>query len=520
MKSYQLVLFVLIGLFFANSGSAREYNILDFGAKADTAFLSTSAIQQAIDLCSETGGGTVLIPCGHFKTGSIFLKSNVNFHLESGAVLFGSRDLNDYIKIKPGYISLRTQEATIQLIYAEDATNVSITGYGTIDGQGSSFKKLTKNDEGITRPHLLRFITCRNVLVENVSLRNSGCWMQHYLACDEVQIRGVKVFNRNNYNNDGLDLDGCHDVTVSDFISDSDDDGVTLKSTSPRACENIAITNCVVSSRCNAIKMGTESNGGFRNITVSNCVVKPSPVKEPTFYGEPTGSSAISLEIVDGGKMEGISINNIQVEGTEAPIFIRLGNRARSYQAGVTIDQVGEISDVSISHVRVKTEGNTACSITGQPGFPVRNVRLSEIIIESAGGGTVDDFQRPVGYKPKDYPEATMFGVLPAYGFYLRHAENIRFDNCAFVTRGSDERPVFYIEESAMILLNGLGVTNKNGGDCGVFVATSNAVTLNNAQGGGSLKYLVVTLKSTSKEIRIENSILGSGVVESKMEEN
>ncbi|RKD90311.1 glycoside hydrolase family 28 protein [Mangrovibacterium diazotrophicum] len=515
MKSYLFVLFALIGLFVVNSGSAREYNILDFGAKADTAFLSTQAIQQAIDQCSEAGGGTVVIPAGHFKTGSIFLKSNVNFYLESGAVLFGSRDLKDYTKIKPGYISLRTQEATIQLIYAEDATNVSITGYGTIDGQGRSFKKLTKNDEGITRPHLLRFITCRNVLVENISLRNSGCWMQHYLACDEVQIRGVKVFNRNNYNNDGLDLDGCHDVTVSDFISDSDDDGVTLKSTSPRACENIAITNCVISSRCNAIKMGTESNGGFRNITISNCVVKPSPIKEPTFYGAPTGSSAISLEIVDGGKMEGISINNIQVEGTEAPIFIRLGNRARSHKSGVTIDHVGEISDVSISHVRVKTEGNTACSITGQPGFPVRNVRLNDIIVESAGGGTLADFQCPVEYKPKDYPEATMFGVLPAYGFYLRHAENIRFDNCAFVTKQIDARPAVFIEKSVNCVLDALDLTNlKTETEAGIYASQVQKLIVKGSIGGAGLKTLVRVSKQDESEITLSGNVLSDGVLE------
>ena len=154
-------------------------------------------------------------------------------------------------------------------------------------------------------------------------------------------------------------------------------------------------------------------------------------VKEPTFYGRITGSSAISLEIVDGGTMEGISISNIQVEGTEAPIFIRLGNRARPYQKDLLVDRVGKIDGVSISHVRVKTEGKTACSITGQPNFPVHNIRLDDIVVESAGGGTIDDFEAPVAYKPKDYPEATMFGVLPAYGFYLRHAGNIRLTNCS-----------------------------------------------------------------------------------------
>jgi len=514
MKSFCILSLLYFVLSVFNTVSAKSYNILDFGAKSDTSFLSTKAIQQAIDACSEAGGGSVVVPAGAFKTGSVFLKSHVNLYLKSGAVLYGSRSLGDYTQVKPAYVSLRTQEATIQLIYAENAKNVSITGYGTIDGQGSSFKKLSTNDEGITRPHLLRFITCQNVLVQNISLRNSGCWMQHYLACDEVQIRGVRVFNRNNYNNDALDLDGCRNVTVSDFIGDSDDDGVTLKSTSPRPCENIAITNCVISSRCNAIKLGTESNGGFRNITISNCVVKPSLIKEPTFYGERTGISGISLEIVDGGKMEGISINNIQVEGTEAPIFIRLGNRARPYQKGLMIDHVGEISDVSINHVRVKTEGKTACSITGQPGFPVRNVRLSDIVIESAGGGTLEDFKRPVEYKPKDYPEATMFGVLPAYGFYLRHAQNIHFENCVFTTEQSDQRPAICVDSCTQISMNGMNLLNENGGDFGIYIDQSSSIWLNGALGGGSLSYLLKAPEAVLPEIRIQNSMLKKGISE------
>ncbi|MGE4587814.1 MAG: glycoside hydrolase family 28 protein, partial [Mangrovibacterium sp.] len=382
---------------------AKEYNILDFGAVSDTGKLSTQAVQQAIDACHAAGGGMVLVPAGHFKIGSIVLRSYVDLHLESGAVLLGSKKLEDYIKLKPAYTSLRTQEATIQLIYAENAEQISITGLGEIDGQGSGFKKLDWNDEGITRPHLLRFITCTRVKIENISMKNAGCWMQHYLACENVQIRNIRVFNRNNYNNDALDLDGCRNVTVSGLIADSDDDGITLKSTSPKPCENISISNCVVSSRCNAIKMGTESNGGFRNISISNCVVKPSKAEAPGFFGQDGGTSAISLEIVDGGIMEGISISNIQVEGTEAPIFIRLGNRARSWKKDLPVDHVGELADVSISHVRVIRAGKTACSITGQPGYPVRNIRLSHIVVQSEGTGTAADFNREVAYLPRDY---------------------------------------------------------------------------------------------------------------------
>ncbi|WP_163712604.1 glycoside hydrolase family 28 protein [Mangrovibacterium lignilyticum] len=508
MKSTALIGCIFTLLLCVGKLSAKEYNILDYGAVADTSVVSTKAIQQAIDDCGTNGGGSVLVPSGLFKTGSLFLKSHVNLHLETGAVLYGSKDLNDYQKIKPQYISLRTQEATIQLIYAENLTNVSISGFGTIDGQGAVFKKLSWNDEGITRPHLLRFITCRNVLIENVRLQNSGCWMQHYLACEDLQIRGLKIFNRNNYNNDALDLDGCRNVTVSDLICDSDDDGVTLKSTSPRPCENIAITNCVISSRCNAIKMGTESNGGFRNITISNCVVKPSTIKEPTFYGKPTGSSAITLEIVDGGKMEGISIDNIVVDGTEGPIFIRLGNRARTYQKGLIIDHIGEISDVSISQITVRNGGKTACSITGQPSFPVRNISLSDIQVQTAGGGSLDDFERPVEHLPKDYPESTMFGFLPAYGFYVRYAENIQFRNISFQSMREEARPTYFFEQAENIVMESPKFRNMQGGEIGIYMKETDDVAILNAQVSEPLKTLVRCAAAETSNITIFGSVL------------
>lgn len=449
---------------------AKEYNIIDFGAVADTSKLSTEAIQKAIDKCTENGGGQVIVPAGNFKTGTIILKSNVDFHFENGAILYGSKNLNDYIKLKPEYISLRTQEATIQLIYAENVHNVSITGFGEINGQGSGFKKLTWNDEGITRPHLIRFITSTNVTIENISLKNSGCWMQHYLACEKLQIRGVRVFNRNNFNNDALDLDGCRNVTVSDFISDSDDDGITLKSTSPKPCENIAITNCVISSRCNAIKLGTETNGGFKNISISNCVVKPSEIKEPTFFGHENGASGIALEIVDGGIMEGISINNIQIDGTEAPIFIRLGNRARSYKKDFIIDHIGTLGDISISNVRAKNSGKIGCSITGQPGFPVNNIRLSNIVIELEGGGTMEDLQKEVEEKAAEYPDGNMFGTLPAFGFYIRHATNISFEGIQMSTKTNDVRPALYLDDVSQSNFSKLQIQSYEGNSANIWL--------------------------------------------------
>ncbi len=439
---------LLTFLFVSNifTGHAADYLITTYGAKSDTTQLATTAIQQAIDDCSRDGGGRVVIPTGNYKTGSLVLRSNVNLHLEQGATLYGSTDLKDYLPMKSDYVSLRTQTNTIQLIYADKVQHVTITGTGTIDGRGSAFEKLSWNDEGITRPHLLRFIQSEDITVKDITLKNSGCWMQHYLACDRVKIDGIKVFNRNNYNNDALDLDGCHDVIVTGMLADSDDDGITLKSTSPRLCENVRISNCIVSSHCNAIKLGTESNGGYRNISISGIVVKPSEDQSSKFFGNDRGTSVISLEVVDGGVLENVQVSNIVAEGTESPIFIRLGNRARGYYEGQQINQVGTVRNVTLSDIIVSDAGSVGSSITGLPGHCVENVTLRNIRISHRGGGKKAAI--PTDEKEKEYPEATMWGQLPAHGFFVRHARNIRFQDVQISANEYDERPEYVYEDA------------------------------------------------------------------------
>jgi polygalacturonase len=430
------------------SASAAVYDIRTYGAVSDTTQLSTKAIQQAIDACGDNGGGVVLIPAGNYKTGSLFLRSNVTLNLENGATLYGSTDIGDYTPVKTDYESLRTHTPTIQLIYADKAENVAICGDGTIDGRGAAFPKLSWNDEGITRPHLLRFICCRGVRVTGVTLRNSGCWMQHYLACDRVKISDITVVNRNNYNNDALDLDGCHDVVVSNVIADSDDDGITLKSTSPRLCEDIVVSNCVVSSHCNAIKLGTETNGGFRNIIIRGITVKPSADQSTQFFGYAggIGHSAISLEIVDGGKMSNVEIGDITVRGTESPIFVRLADRGRAYSPDHPVEGVGSISGISLHDITVEEAGPTGSSITGLDGHPVCDVTLRNIRIRQKGGQRT--IAAPADEKRADYPEATMWGILPATGFWLNHTRDVTLENVTVETELPDERKPIVANDS------------------------------------------------------------------------
>ena len=456
---------------------ARDYVITDHGATSDTTVLCTAVLQQCIDRCSADGGGRVVIPAGNYKTGTIILKSNVHLHLEFGATLYGSTRLKDYRKMKSNYQSLRTHTETIQLIYADNVENVTIDGYGTIDGQGRVFPKLSWNDEGITRPHLLRFIQSRNIVVKDITLKNSGCWMQHYLACDRLRIEGLKITNRNNYNNDALDLDGCHDVIVSNLLCDSDDDGITLKSTSPRLCEDVTIENCIVSSHCNAVKLGTETNGGFRNISIRNIVVKPSTDQSSQYFGKPIGTSALSLEIVDGGIMENVSVDGMTVRGTESPIFVRLAHRGRGWKFSNnslkgfvaqsvsggnsggsanakpdSITTIGRMRGLYINNVHVRDAGNYGCSITGLPGHPVEDVHVSNVSIHQRGGISNTDLpgieKALRDEKAAEYPEATMWGPLPAKGFFVRHAKSVNFDNVEIHTTEDDARPLFVKDDT------------------------------------------------------------------------
>src|SRR5512139_350970 len=323
----------------------RWFSARHFGAAGDGSRLDTAAIQSAIDAAANAGGGTVVLPRGTYLSGTLFLKSGVHLYLEAGAVLLGSKDVADYPENRPAKRSWTDRLVCRSLIAGEKLKNVAIRGHGTIDGQGAGY-----GVKYLVRPYLIRLVECEDVVIEGVHLRNSAMWLQHYLACKRVTLRGVTVFNFATRNNDGVDIDGCRDVCISDCIFHCDDDGITLKSTMERPCENVVVTNCVVSTHCNAIKMGTESHGGFKNITISNCAVYPA--RTPGFaHKEPEGQSGIALMSVDGGHIDGVTISNISIQGMACPIFMRLGNRGRIFTDGVPKPDVGTLRNVKISNV-------------------------------------------------------------------------------------------------------------------------------------------------------------------------
>jgi polygalacturonase len=449
---------------------AQIYNITDFGARGDGKTMSTGAIQRAIEACAKTGG-TVLVPGGTFLSGTLLLKSNVTLHLAPGAILKGSPSPADYPAIASAFLQdlpdsvghdapLRSDQSRLAFLFGEDLENVTIEGRGTLHGNGDSTGFGRANDN-TRRPILLYLINCRNVLVRDITMRNSVFWNQYYLHCDGVRLSGLRVDNLANFNNDGIDIES-RNVTIDNCTIDCDDDAICLKSNYYWPVENVIITNCNIGTNCNGIKTGTASLGGFKNITIANCVIHQASVDHLRFWSKSfrgiaqprTVLAGIALEVVDGGTLENVSISNIAMTHVQTPLFIRLGDRGRKEKVTDPERPKGYLRDVTISNVTASSYSHITSSITGVAGRNVENLHLSNIIFNCLGKGTAEEAAAAVPEREKDYPENRMYGwSLPAYGLYVRHAEGISLQNVRFTLRNPDERPALRLEATRDVIL-------------------------------------------------------------------
>lgn len=428
------------------SGAQVLYDVRDFGAKADGQTLCTQAIQAAVDKCAAAGGGTVYLSPGSFLSGTIYLKTGVTLHLDTGCTLLGSTNLKDYPSTVPAFRSYTDNYTDKSLIYGEKLERIAVTGRGVLDGQGAAFKGPYK-----VRPYMIRFIECRDIAVEGVTIRNSPMWVQHYLACDDVRISGITVKSHVNANNDGIDIDSCRRVTITGCNVDSGDDAIVLKSCSARPCRDVAVSGCVLRSTCNALKMGTESNGGFQNVVLTGCAIYD------------TRLAGVALEIVDGGTMDRIVVSNLTMTGVGAPIFLRLGNRARPFHEGMAAPGLGSMKNITISDIEATGANPTGCAIAGLPEARIENVTLSNIRLSFAGGGTTEQASRAIPEEAQKYPEYAMFGRLPAYGFYCRHVDGLRLTNIQLQLAGPDQRHAVVFEDVKNVTLDGWEAAWSNG---------------------------------------------------------
>ncbi len=467
-------------------------DVRSFGATGDGRTLDTAAINRAIEAAAAVGGGTVSFPAGTYLTFSIRLKSNVSLFLGPGSTILAAdpeKNAGRYDLPEPNehdlYQDFGHSHWQNSLIWGIGVENVSITGPGRIEGRGLTRRGpgarwsrptgdrplsmgaavgRTDDPESTARRAMdghgnkaIALKLSRNVILRDFQVLNGGHFVLLATGVDNLTIDNLTI----DTNRDGLDIDACRGVHISNIrVNSPNDDAIVLKSSYAlgfaRATENVTINNCQVTGYdpgtlldgafkrtqelapdrdrvTGRIKFGTESNGGFRNITISNCVFDRS--------------RGLALETVDGGDLEDVTVSNITMrEVTTAPLFFRIGHRGR----GPNEPPPGRMRRVSISNlVATDVDPRFPASIAGLPGHPVEDLQLSNIQIVYRGGGTAEDARREPPEHETAYPEPSMFGTLPAYGFYIRHAKNVTLRDVDVRFMKEDLRPPFVLQDVA-----------------------------------------------------------------------
>ena len=442
------------------------YDVRTFGAKGDGVTVDTPSINRAIEAAAKAGGGTVYFPAGTYLCYSIRLKSEVSLLLDAGSTILaasvppegtttGGYDPAGDPQPWEKYQDFGHNHWRNSLLWGEDLHDVSIFGPGLIWGKGLSRgeQELPHAESPGVANKAISLKNCRNVILRDFSMLQCGHFAMLLTGVDNVIVDGVKI----DTNRDGIDIDCCRNVTVSNCMVNSPwDDAIVPKSSFAlgyaRATENITITNCYVTGAYDygtlldgtfkrlqyppnsrvpigRIKLGTESNGGFKNITISNCVVE--------------NCRGLALETVDGAAMEDIAINNITMRGVvHSPIFMRLGSRMRGPQGAAS----GTLKRVIISNiVSSNAVAEFPSIISGIPGALIEDIKISDVYLQQLGGGTAEWAALKPPENESAYPEATMFGTLPARGFFIRHARNVEFSNVEIASVKPDERPAFWV---------------------------------------------------------------------------
>jgi len=455
------------------------FDVRKYGATGDGKTLDTVAVNKAIEAAAAVGGGVVLFPAGMYLCFSIRLKSQVHLHLEQGSAIVAAESPKPgettgynggvYDAAEPktawdAYQDYGHNHWHNSLIWGEDIHDVSITGPGLIYGKGLSFGagRMARGNYPIyvaEQPGVgnkaIAMKNCYNVLLRDFSMLKGGHFCLLLTGVDNLTIDNLKI----DTDRDGMDIDCCQNVRVSNCTVNSPwDDGICPKSSYAlgyaRATRNMTITNCWVSGyyqlgtvldgtfkkfapdarvpRTGRIKCGTEANGGYINITISNCVFE--------------GCQGYALESVDGALLEDVTITNTTLRDlVSGPLFMRLGARLRGPKETT---KVGTLKRILVSNLSCFNAPLRVSSVlSGIPGYPIEDVKLSNIYIETVGGATAEAAQvQPPEYENK-YPEPQMFGAMPASGFFMRHMRNVEMSHVEVANTTPDARPAFYLTD-------------------------------------------------------------------------
>jgi polygalacturonase len=418
------------------------FSVTQYGATGRGKTNDTVSIQQAINEASQAGGGTVFFPPGNYLTGTLFLKSQVTLYLEAGATLWGSKKKEDYQRtatkgpdLGDGY-----------LLYGKDLENVTIEGRGTIDGQGQAFWTRQMLSPVVLKPKeyrpraLMYVVGSRNILIRDVTLRNSPCYTVWLLGCDGVNIRGLTLINpRKGPNTDGLDIDCCRNVRISDCHIECGDDCIALKSDARRlgyqqACENITVTNCTLSSTACGIRVGYEGDAPIRNCVFNNLVMVNTDIGIDIVSVLPANASNIKV----GAEIERIIFSDIVMEDVNQAIFVWLGNQSPRKSAFK-----GKIENILIDNVFARAKN--ACYIGGYPERSIRGVELNNIKLMMQGKMDAREISTPGVWGGEKLP----------CGLYCRYIDDLKINNFRVEWPSSDHPASFRYDQVKNLHLNG-----------------------------------------------------------------
>jgi polygalacturonase len=388
-----------------------------------------------------------------FLSGTLVLKDNVTLRIAPGAVLMASPRIADFTPFPPEDVKLISVDGSTQnkgngpyhLIHASGARHIAIDGGGTIDGNGSAYWDPDRQKVFVSRrprpSPLIEFVGSSDIRIENVSIRNAAGWTVHPLESSDIRMNGLTIVNDpRGPNTDGIDVDSSRNVVIRDSNIDAGDDCVVLKTTGRRGARpapptsNVIVSGLICSTDDQGVKIGTETLGDIRDVLLTGILIYRSERQ----YRSPT--AGISISMVDGSALENVVVSNVIIRDAVTPFFLRLGNRGRGQKVPIP----GRASNIALSNI-VATGGTLASSITGLPGFPIRNVSLSDVQIEMAGGGMKESFLVPEA--AADYPQAPMFGPLPASGLYARHVNGLALRNVQLRTAQPDERAPLVLDD-------------------------------------------------------------------------
>jgi hypothetical protein len=416
-------------------GALVRRSVRDHGARGNGKVKDTAAIQAAIDAAA---GGIVYFPPGDYLSGTLRLRDRLTLLLAADATLVASPDDADFDPPeKLGYEAFADQETTdfaFALLQGRGVQHLQIVGPGRIDGN--------RRSRGGPKPIALK--QCREVTIRDLTLENAPSYAISLLGCDHVDIHGVTI--RNGYA-DGIDPDGCRYVRIAGCRVESRDDAICLKGSLalgiPRSTEHVVVTDCDLVNVRNGLKIGTETSGDFRDIVFRNCrMTARAEVWDPPPFGlRPFPSAGVSLQSVDGGRLEQVVVSNITMHGVRAPIFVRLAERGW----GQPVPRAGTLAGITISGL-VATGAEWTSSIIGLPGHDVADVALRDIRISHEGGGHGRLATRAVPEQRREYPDAARFRHLPAYGLYGRYVERLRLEDVEIGLGNPDARPALVLD--------------------------------------------------------------------------